>query len=237
MPADLSPAVLAADVLADRVRAAIPFRTHAEVLTAAAERFAADTGGHVLEVRHDDGLYRHLRFRRPGSSLYWFDLVTWPGSLTLHGDMGTYVFSRLEDMFAFFRGERINPGYWAEKLQTADRGRTYSPDRFREHVADAVADWAADLAEDGDGTAAEISARVDSMIAAVTSDVLAAADDEHEAQVSLDSFAHDGFTFTDTWDWDLREHTEHFLWCCHAITWGIGRYDAAGRAGTEGTAA
>jgi hypothetical protein len=116
-----------------------------------AERFAGDTAGHQMIVKHDDGLYRHLRFMhhhlcndavmRPGPSHYWFDLVTWPGTLTINGDCGTFVFSRVTDMFEFFRSKYgINPQYWAEKLQAPDpRGaKKYSEDVFRQHVVEYV---------------------------------------------------------------------------------------------------
>lgn len=36
----------------------------------------------------------------------------------------------------------------------------------------------------------------------------------------------DGFSFTDTWEWDLYDWDWRYLWCCHAIQWGIGQYDA-----------
>jgi|HubBroStandDraft_2_1064218.scaffolds.fasta_scaffold12081_7 predicted HAD superfamily Cof-like phosphohydrolase len=35
----------------------------------------------------------------------------------------------------------------------------------------------------------------------------------------------EGFRFRDTWEWDLTTWTYQFLWCCHAIVWGIGQYD------------
>jgi hypothetical protein len=44
--------------------------------TAIAERFARETEHHELTVLHDDGLYRHLKFKQPGNSAYWFDLIT-----------------------------------------------------------------------------------------------------------------------------------------------------------------
>lgn len=100
------------------------------------DRFLKDAGSHVMTVIRDDGVHRHLRFRKapPAGSEYWFDLITWPGSLCIDGDMGTYVFRRLPDMFEFFctdreynekRGRKlgINAGYWGEKLQaTANHG-------------------------------------------------------------------------------------------------------------------
>lgn len=110
---------------------------------AAKTRFDADTTKHQMTVLHDDGLYRHLLFKEPGSSFYWFEVITYPGALTLGGDMGTWTFRRTEDMFEFFRDgrglTRINPGYWGEKLQGGlDSGHTiaqrYDDDRHAESV-------------------------------------------------------------------------------------------------------
>ncbi|MFI7468203.1 hypothetical protein [Nonomuraea sp. NPDC049646] len=109
-----------------------------------AKRFARETRLHRLTVLNDDGLYRHLRSRgRRG--LYWFDIVTWPGSLAIRGDLNdAYVFSRTPDMFQFFRANRsdeINPGYWAEKLPQGRRSvQTYSQDLLHQHMREALRD-------------------------------------------------------------------------------------------------
>lgn len=47
--------------------------------TEARERFDVDVAEHKMTVLRDEGLYRHLRFQKPGTSCYYFDLVTWPG--------------------------------------------------------------------------------------------------------------------------------------------------------------
>lgn len=105
----------------------------------AAKRFQTDTATHEMTVLHDDGLYRHLRFRNPEHGFYWFDLITWPGSLAIRGDVDGYMFTRISDMFEFFRGKEINPHYWSEK---ADGGRnsckSYSEALFTQQVADAL---------------------------------------------------------------------------------------------------
>ena len=96
-----------------------------------AEQFLRDVDHHNMSVMHESGVYRHLRFRQPDTGNMWFDLVTWPGFLTISGDMGTWTFARLPDMFEFFRDSklRINCDYWAEKLQHGNHiGR---PDRPR----------------------------------------------------------------------------------------------------------
>ena len=83
-------------------------------------RFLIDTAHHRLSVIRDDGVYRHLRMQQPETSCYYYDIITWPGYLTVTGDMGTWTFSRSYDMFRFFGGafeQGINTYYWSEKLE------------------------------------------------------------------------------------------------------------------------
>ena len=105
----------------------------------ALERFLSDTANHKMEVLLDNGIYRHLKFTNNGSSVYRFDLITRPGDLCVCGDMGTYVFQRVNDMFTFFRSEsselKINPDYWAEKCQASKYAlEEYRPEIFRERI-------------------------------------------------------------------------------------------------------
>jgi hypothetical protein len=111
----------------------------------ALERFERDTAEHEMTVLRDDGVYRHLRFQRPGDSAYWYDLITWPYRLVVCGDVGDYMFSRTTDMFEFFAGSGaesggINPHYWGEKLRSHEHGRrgamSYSEDAFRARVVE-----------------------------------------------------------------------------------------------------
>jgi hypothetical protein len=37
----------------------------------------------------------------------------------------------------------------------------------------------------------------------------------------------EGFRFRDAWEWDLTDWSWQYLWCCHAIRWGIAQYDTA----------
>ena len=97
-----------------------------------------------MMILHDDVMYRHLRFRNPGFGSYWFDLITIPGTLIFQGDGESYVFSRVTDMFEFFRGSpgRINPQYWSEKLTSTSQGgvRVYDEEIFKKQVQEVVAD-------------------------------------------------------------------------------------------------
>lgn len=196
-----------------------------------AARFAADTAKHQMTVLHDDGLYRHVRFKAPGTGFYWFDLVTWPGRLAFTGDMDGYVFARDPDMFEFFRSDRygINPAYWSEKVDGGrDRTKSYSEDKFRQLVTKYVTDYEDDFP---------------GVKAAVQTELLDndCEDLGHEeaARGALDAFAFGAgeakFRFADTWEWDFRDYDWTFLWACHAIQWGIGEYDAARVARTGAT--
>lgn len=90
---------------------------------------------HRMLIEQDEGVCRRITFKKPNSSSYKFTLVTFPGYLVVVGDMGSYVFQRLEDMFEFFRTDRVNRstsleklglklatnlGYWSEKLTAID---------------------------------------------------------------------------------------------------------------------
>jgi hypothetical protein len=113
-----------------------------------AERFYRDTKDHELTILQDNGLYRHLRMMPPKSksSCYWYDVITWPGNLVFRGDGETYAFTRLQDMFEFFRSGiykngsvHINPSYWAEKLTSnRDCVKTYDQDRFTKYIGQMV---------------------------------------------------------------------------------------------------
>lgn len=81
-------------------------------------RFLLDTAFHRLEIIRDDGLYRHLRMKQPGTSCYYFDIIT-AGISDCHRRHGHWTFSRIADMFEFFGPwqDGINTGYWSEKLE------------------------------------------------------------------------------------------------------------------------
>ena len=199
--------------------------------------FLKDVSKHKMEVLLDNGIYRHLRFKGEPSWNQSLNVVTWPGRLAYTGDMGTFVFARLEDMFQFFRTRPsgdpaklyINTGYWGEKLEAIDRDhrnsseRAFSADLFREKVEEHVAEW---IEEYSLTETEQQELRAD-----IEDEVLRFDEDgEHEARRALSDFSaivgeHE-FQFQDTWEWDLREYTFRFVWCCYAIAWAIRQYDA-----------
>lgn len=98
---------------------------------------------HKLTIMRDDGLYRHLRCQKPGTWVYGFDIVTWPGYLCVCGDIGTWVFSRERDMVQWFErmDGRINPDYWSEKLQDGhERARQTEWQYSEEYGAEGLVD-------------------------------------------------------------------------------------------------
>lgn len=96
------------------------------------DRFLRNVKDHKLTVLLDNGIHRHLHFSNPEQFAYYFHLTTWPGYLCISGDMGCYVFCRVEDMFTFFRSDKgnINPHYWSEKLQASKN----APEEFSEET-------------------------------------------------------------------------------------------------------
>lgn len=215
--------------------------TQTEPYADMAKRFKNETATHQMTVLHDEGLYRHLRFKpSEGPSFYWFDLVTWPGNLVFRGDGETYAFSRVKDMFAFFRdgsGYGINPLYWSEKL-TSDRDGVmkYQDGLFLRKLQREVDDLVEQeyvKPEHADRFRAEVSDRIVeggyyySIEAAERTvsefefyyDPKHEFDYRHPADVRFEN-AYEWIEGTKDYDW-------WFLWACHAIVWGIAQYDAA----------
>ncbi len=194
----------------------------------AREHFERDTAEHEMTVLHDDGLYRHLRFATPGSFMYGYDLITWPGHLAINGDIDSgYTFARREDMTLFFAsGPDINPDYWAEKItNSAARAgtRVYSEDRFHAAVEQAF-----------ENSALEEDPEREAQIRAAWAEHIEFKDlnCEDVAHIALRDFDAEGFQFYDWWEWDLRAWDYHFLLCCFAIRAGVEKYRALSPAPT-----
>lgn len=173
---------------------------------------------HEMIVLKDDGLYRHLRFKSPGTHVWYWDLVTWPRHLYIGGDIGGgLTFSRIDDMFNFFTTyptSPINPGYWSEKL-TAHNIQTK---KFsEEHFVAAVTHYFNDRMENLEESA-YIWDRIES-------DVLSCRHDEHEAMQAVYDFNVDDFMFEDfEFDFQAKDWDVHFLYACFAIVFGIRMY-------------
>lgn len=223
------------------------------------ESFLRDVATHELTVIKDEELYRHLRFRRPASGNMYFDLITWPGYLCYTGDMGTYVFSRIPDMFEFFRmgnndfNKRpepelsINPGYWSEKVQSTSKFGNDTEEfsvesfkevilkRFEEHFEEEKPEIDWEEYEPENETPEDVinahapdferwQERKDNCRDEIENHIFCH-ESYHELYAAADNFDEYGLQFTDLWDHDFNEYTYHFIWCCYALAWGIGKYD------------
>lgn len=220
------------------------------------EVFLSDVANHKMTVMLDNGVYRHLRFSS-GSFDQQFDIVTYPWHLVFSGDMGCYVFSRLDDMFEFFRTRPrdkenlyINTGYWGEKLEAVARHNgyhKYNPEFARENVKRRSEEWIEE-AELSKEDADELRDHLDEEI---NYD-----DGMHEAYRTIDGFSHKvgedaywrqdtrslvkskypefkTFYFQDIFEWQWEDYTFHYVWCCFAVAWGIKQFDKLNETGEK----
>lgn len=195
------------------------------------DQFQKDTIEHGMEIvvdgvghRDEDRHYRHLKFTNSGSQIYRFDLITWPGYLAVSGDMGHFIFTRIPDMFEFFRLPMdkpiavncINPGYWGEKC-CAGEVKEFSEEVFKESVWDYYETWCNDD-DDPDGI---IKGSITRQLSGVCN--------EWEAAQWLDySFLSPvpEFNFQDWFDWvRTKDYCYHYVWILYAIVSGIRCYD------------
>jgi hypothetical protein len=194
--------------------------------------FQRTTASHTMKIHLDSGLYRHVEFSRAGSMDHRFDLHTWPGYLCITGDCGSFVFTRLSDMFSFFRGDpegdlKINEGYWAEKLEAVDKCdgyKEYARELFEEAIKDIVADWDYPSEE----------ARAEEW-EEILDEVLGRGENGYTAMEAATEFKseHQYHDFADFWETTLDQPTYRYLWCLYAIVWGIRMYDAAKAAAAQ----
>lgn len=209
-------------------------------MAAAEERFASEADGATMTVVKDDGVHRHLSFQFPKASWGPCEVVTWPGALTLRGGLGCWSFTRVEDMFEFFRPSRnvtrVNPTYWVQKLVpgSGSEVKEYDEDRARAYVRQAVAEAGKryehitpEYADDwlfSDWCGADYSTEAGLMR------TLGRFEGRADADRSTSSLLNDGaaseFAFP-VHEWDLYRYSDWFLLACVVLPWTIEQYDAA----------
>ena len=201
------------------------------------ESFLKDVETHQLKILRNDGVYRHLRFKRPDSGTYYFDIVTWPGFLAISGDMGEAMFSRVDDMFMFFRmgkndfnfhAERklnINVGYWSEKLLAGSKEgiKRYESELFHDAVKERYDRYCEDKGWQPDDEMAEV------LWQELTEEVLNQDEFEYTAFTAANQFESNvcDFSFSDFWETNLRAYTYHHIWQLYAIAYAVDAYDRA----------
>lgn len=190
------------------------------------ETFLNDVANHHAEVLLNNGVYRHLRFKeKSGSWNMHFSIVSWPGYLTICGDMGTWTFSRVVDMFDFFRDDklRINPDYWGEKVKNGTHGgrdntKSFSAEAFGERLLEQLQNY---YSFEGDELG-DISEAVKDEVLRDDwyCDLIIAARDFTYTFKSGKRFRFDTCELPDG-----KEYDYHFIWCLYAIVWGIQQFD------------
>jgi len=207
-----------------------------------------------MEVLKDEGVYRHLSFTKNGSRDYQFDLHTWPGYLCVSGDMGTYVFSRISDMFNFFiMGDNdfnskhvINPGYWAEKLQAVNSSGTleagckkFSMETFKQNVKQEYDNFCEAYLDEDDESVSEAypedtqtyQQMLEELWECIEAEVLSCDENGVRAYDAAMDFRWQSdcgklkFDMEDFWEYDNTEYTFHYIWILYAIVHGIKEYN------------
>jgi hypothetical protein len=217
-------------------------------MTCDQQRFERDIADHVMTIVRDDGVDRHIKFRdKDGGSPYWFEILTWPGALCIRGDCGTYVFSRLTDMFEFFRpkyervkeGELfVNPSYWLEKMIASDsNGRHPSAveeldeKAFKARVHEEIDQYLGiDTGEcDYPG---ELVCEIKRDLRSQVFDEVHSSTSPNEAHRLIYDFSYEDpkgkmhWPFAET-ESVPRRYSFHTMWNLYAISWAIRQYDAA----------
>lgn len=202
------------------------------------ESFLQDVQNHKCEILHDCGVYRHVMFS-DGTFNRKFYLTTVPGSLLYTGDMGTFAFSRLHDMFQFFVSDYsdgrldINPAYWHEKLIAVDKNggsQEDDLDKFKQIMIEQMDNWIKEQQDEGE---IETEGLLDAL--RVRSDILVEIDDIYSMAVdnglsygismATEWEGRHGFKFNEIWDYRYKTYNYRFIWCLWAIVWGIRQYN------------
>lgn len=196
------------------------------------EQFLKGVAHHQLTVNLDQGVFRDLTVMKPNSGDMHYHITTRPGYLMFTGDMGSFVFTRLSDMFDFFRdkdGYDINPGYWEEKLEAVDsRGgaKEFSSDLVKETLIEHLQDHLEGI-DSGDYDKDQSDA--EEAKEAIKHLIGLAEDDKHDFYETLRNWDADdagGLDMDCWWEWDFNDHTYRYIWACFAIVHAIKLYDA-----------
>jgi len=192
------------------------------------ESFLKDVENHEMKILKDDGLYRHLRFQKPQTSIYFFDIITFPDGLVYRGDMGEFYFERIEDMLCFFRHPKgkleINIGYWGEKCQAQDvRGgmNEFDSSIWKETIKDYWEEYFEDKIYSEE--AKEVWQELETIFHGDD------AEWDYVSRVNNFSVSHieTRFNLCDLWEslGSGKRATYRFVWCCYAIAWAVIQYD------------
>jgi hypothetical protein len=227
----------------------VSYATYEAEIAESKERFTRETAHHEMTVLHNDGLYRHLHFRNPKNSTYWFDLITVPHALIFRGDGESYVFSRLQDMFRFFGSGiykdgslHINPQYWAEKITSHRQYESYDEEIFKERLMEEVqhhidpAEYGDVQPDQADRFRKEVQDMLESEMWSTADLAISMLEDFEFWNDEKDEYRFGSertskpIRFEDSYEWvgSCTAYDWWYLWACHGIVWGIQQFLAAG---------
>lgn len=191
------------------------------------KQFLNDVKNHELTIHKNDGVYRHLTFANPDDCDKYFNITTFPNYLVITGDMGALVFSRLHDMFNFFRSDdlKINPYYWAEKIQSTSwdaRIESYSEFDLEQAKKNAQ-EYLNTYLEDND----DLSEEDRTLLLEDFELEILRSEDEYEIVEAISNFNFKDFEFDEFRMDDCSVYTYSYIWLCYAIAWGIKKFDEA----------
>lgn len=202
------------------------------------ERFLDDIKDHKLSIIKDNGIYRHIRMSIKDSGIYRYDIITFPYHLVVTGDMGTWIFSRIEDMFEFFimgdtdfnKDNIINPYYWEEKLEAVSKFgscegsvKEFKVDLFRKEVTEYFEEYCNKNGIEKD------SEEYEDLRDDIDFDIIHYAEDVHPRELfsRVHNFSSNNFEFNIE-DFDFEgcyTYTFHYIWICYAIVYAIDMYN------------
>lgn len=188
------------------------------LLPHARKNFTEQTTEHDMYVLRNDSPYRHLRFAKEDTISYWFEIVTFPNVLIFNGDYGCYVFSRITDMFEFFRNQAPHPEYWSSKLIGQQQVTTFSGSHVREYLAREFREYL--RANERHWSPDECQNYIDEFEDEIINNCHEENDFNNIGFKELES----GFVF-DPAVFNPKIFTMQFLWACFAIPWAIKKYD------------
>lgn len=190
------------------------------------EQFLSDVKDFQMRIKMDNGVYRHVYFGNPETGNMSFSLVTWPGFLCMSGDMGEFVFERLEDMFQFFMADTehrkaqavwTNPGYWGEKLRAGSSPKeNFDRDTFVQSMIRSFRE----SFPPGEPGRWETWNELKDKLSWSDMDSL-----EQALQLAYDFEDWKGDNiFHEPYEWAATVDNPRYIWACHAISWGVNMY-------------
>lgn len=198
------------------------------------EKFLDDVKNHEITIHQNNGVYRHLEFKKTDNSNPYFNITTFPNHLviTAYIDGLSYalVLSRRYDMFDYFRDYfrdgnlKIFPELWSEKIKsTSNEAKIASCSEFN---IDRVKKLAKDDLREYLKNQKVSKADRDALNEKFESEILNA-EDEYEIVAAIRNFYFNDFEFVDFWGGGYRKYRYEYIWLCYAIVWGIKKFDEA----------